>query len=111
MNDRLEVPKFASEVPKFASEEEEANWWFENRSKPKDEFLEAARTGRLQYGSAALRRAREAANALTVHLSDSNLAAMPNLAAQRCQDEGACAASILHRALEAETANHGIDRQ
>jgi hypothetical protein len=69
MNDRLEVPKFASEQEKF---------------------LEGARTGRLS-------------NALTVHLSDSDLAA------QRGQSEDACAASILHRALEAVTAD-GIDR-
>ena len=103
MNDRLEVPK-------FASEEDEANWWFENRGKLEEEFLEAARTGRLRSGSTALRRAREAANALTIHLSDSDLAAIRHLAAQRGQDEDACAASILHRALEAETADRGIDR-
>jgi hypothetical protein len=97
MNDRLEVPK-------FASEEEEANWWFENRGKLEEEFLEAARTGRLRSGAAALRRARETANALTIHLSDSDLAARPT--AQRGQDEDA--AAILHRALENETPDHGI---
>jgi hypothetical protein len=86
MDDRLEVPK-------FASEEEEANWWFENRGKLEEEFLEAARRGRLRSGSTPLRRAREAANA------------------QRGQDEDACAASILHRALETETADRGVDRQ
>jgi predicted DNA binding CopG/RHH family protein len=103
MNDRLEVPK-------FASEEEEANWWFENRGKLEEEFLEAARTGRLRTGSTALRRAREASNTLTIHLSDSDFAAIRRLAAQRGLDEDACAASILHRALEAETADRGIDR-
>src|ERR1700689_3385752 len=98
------------EVPKFASEEEEANWWFENRGKLEEEFLEAARTGRLRSGSTALRRAREASNATAIHLSDSDLAAIRHLAAQRGQSEDACAASILHRALEAETADHGVDR-
>ena len=63
MNDRLEVPK-------FASEEEEANWWFENRGKLEEEFLEAARSGQLRSG----------------------------------------AASILHRAMETETPDHGVDR-
>ena len=72
------------EVLKFASEEEEANWWFESRAKLEEEFLEAAGTGRLRSGSTASRRAQEASDA--------------------------CAASILHRALEAETADHGVDR-
>ena len=103
MNDRLEVPK-------FASEEEEANWWFENRGKLEEEFLEAARTRRLRSGSTALRRAREAANATAIHLSDSDLAGIRRLAAQRGEDADACAASILHRALEIETADHRVDR-
>jgi predicted DNA binding CopG/RHH family protein len=94
MNNRIEIPK-------FASEEEEANWWFENRGMVEEEFLEAARTGRLRNGSTALRRAREA-NALTIHLSDADLAAIRHLAAQRGQNEDVCAASILHRALESE---------
>jgi hypothetical protein len=103
MNDRLEVPK-------FASEEEEANWWFENRVNLEEEFLEAARTGRLRSGSTPLRRAREASNTTAIHLSDSDLAAIRRLAAQRGQDEDACAAAILHRALENETPDHGVDR-
>jgi hypothetical protein len=90
MNDRLEVLK-------FASEEEEANWWFESRAKLEEEFLEAARTGRLRSGSTALRRAREASNALTIHLSDSDLAATCHLAS--------------HRGQETETPDHGVDRQ
>ncbi|MGA3234724.1 MAG: hypothetical protein ABSG03_00360 [Bryobacteraceae bacterium] len=89
MNDRLEVPKFASE---------------------EEEFLEAARLGRLRSVSTPLRRAREASNSLTIHLSDSDLAAIRRLAAQRGQDEDACAAAILHRALENETPDHGILR-
>ena len=104
MNDRLEIPK-------FASEEEEANWRSENRGRLEEEFLEAVRTGRLLNSSAALRRAREAANALTIRLSDSDLAAIRHLAAQRGQNEDACAASILHRALETEMPGRGVDRQ
>jgi hypothetical protein len=103
MNDRLEVPK-------FASEEEEANWWFENRGKLKEEFLEAALSGQLRSGSTALRRAREALNATAIRLSDSDLAAIRHLTAQRGQDEDTCAASILHRALEKDTPDHGVDR-
>jgi hypothetical protein len=29
------------EIPRFASEEEEANWWFDNREKMDEEFLKA----------------------------------------------------------------------
>jgi hypothetical protein len=99
-----------NEVPKFPSGDEEATWWFENRGKLEEEFLEAARTGRLRNGSTALRRATEA-NTLTTHLSDSDLAAIRHLATQRAQNEDACAPSILRRALEAEAADHGVDRQ
>jgi hypothetical protein len=102
--------KHRLEVPKFASGEEEANWWFENRGRVEEEFVEAARTGRLRSSSTVLRRAREAANTLTIHLSDADLAAIRQLAAQRGQDEDACAASILHRALETETPGHGAGR-
>jgi hypothetical protein len=49
------------EIPKFASEEEEANWWFENRARVEEEFVEAARAGRLRSGSTVLSRARSAA--------------------------------------------------
>jgi hypothetical protein len=57
-----------------------------------------------KFASTALRRAREASNALTIHLSDSDLPT------QRGQDVDACASPILHRALQAETADHGVDR-
>lgn len=50
-------------IPSFASEEAEASWWFENRGVLEEEFLSAARTGRLRTGSTALRRAMEAAKA------------------------------------------------
>jgi hypothetical protein len=44
------------EIPKFAGEEEEAKWWFENRGKLEEDFMEAARTGRLRNGSTTLRK-------------------------------------------------------
>jgi hypothetical protein len=67
--------------------------------------------GRLRSGSTALRRARETATATAIHLSDPDLAAIHHLATQRGQSEDGCAASILHRALEIETADHGVNRQ
>jgi len=36
--------------PKFASEKEEAKWWYANRESLADEFVQAARDGRLRRG-------------------------------------------------------------
>jgi hypothetical protein len=48
-------------IPKFVSEKEEADWWYENREKHDEEFVQAAAEGRVQRGNlrehfAALRR-------------------------------------------------------
>jgi hypothetical protein len=48
-------------IPRFASEKEEADWWYENREKHAEEFIQAAAEGRVQRGNlrehfAALRR-------------------------------------------------------
>ncbi len=37
-------------IPKFATEAEEAKWWYENRDKVSEEFLKAAKEGRLRRG-------------------------------------------------------------
>lgn len=37
-------------VPKFATEAEEARWWFENDDLVSDEFVKAAKEGRLKTG-------------------------------------------------------------
>jgi hypothetical protein len=57
-------------IPSSASEDEEAEWWFQNREELADDFARAASEKRLKSGSTVLRRAEE------------------------------CAASILHWALE-----------
>lgn len=38
-------------IPKFATEREEADWWFENRDLVEQEFLLAAKEGRLKRGT------------------------------------------------------------
>ncbi len=38
-------------VPKFATEKEEADWWYDNRHLVEQEFLTAAKEGRLQRGT------------------------------------------------------------
>lgn len=37
-------------VPNFATEAEEAKWWYDNREAVSDEFLKAAKEGRLGRG-------------------------------------------------------------
>ncbi len=37
-------------VPRFASEAEEAKWWYDNREEVGEEFLKAAKAGRLRRG-------------------------------------------------------------
>lgn len=37
-------------IPKFATEAEEAQWWYDNREKVGEEFLKAAKEGRLRRG-------------------------------------------------------------
>jgi hypothetical protein len=38
-------------VPKFANETEEADWWYKNRHLVEQEFLTAAKEGRLKHGT------------------------------------------------------------
>jgi hypothetical protein len=90
-------------VPSFGSEEEEAEWWFQNREEITDGFVRAASEKRLKSGSTALRRAREADRrepVLTIHLSEEDSIKIRRLAAEHGQGEEECAASILHQALE-----------
>jgi hypothetical protein len=96
MNDGLEIPN-------FASEEEEAEWWFQNREKLADGFVRAAGEKGLKSGSTVLRRVRAADrldHALTIHVSEDDAIKIRHMAAQYGQAEEECAASILHRALE-----------
>jgi len=39
----------------FANEKEEADWWYANRELVSDEFIKAAREGRLRRGSVLAR--------------------------------------------------------
>jgi len=43
------------EVPKFATEAEEADWWYDIREILTDHFIQAAKEGRLGYGTAKRR--------------------------------------------------------
>ncbi len=90
-------------IPSFASEDEEAEWWFQNREELADGFVRAASEKRLKSGSTILRRARQAdrlAQVLTIHLSEEDSTKIRRIAAEYGQGEAECAASILHRALE-----------
>jgi predicted DNA binding CopG/RHH family protein len=99
MSEEKRLPK---ELPNFANEEEEANWWYDNRDLVEAEFLHAEGEGTLRRGT-AMRQTQEAAarkHALTVRLSDGDLAKIRSLAAERGQNEEVCAAVLLHDALD-----------
>jgi hypothetical protein len=38
-------------IPKFATEKEEADWWYNNREKHDEEFVQAVAEGRVQQGN------------------------------------------------------------
>jgi predicted DNA binding CopG/RHH family protein len=38
-------------LPAFANEDEEAKWWYDNREQHAEEFLQAAREGRVTRGA------------------------------------------------------------
>jgi hypothetical protein len=53
----IETKKAKSDlkVPKFETEAEEAKWWYDNEDLVADEFVKAAREGRLRVGSVRAR--------------------------------------------------------
>ena len=84
-------------IPKFDTEEQETEWWYQNREGLAEEFELARRKGRLRFGSNALRLAR---GEVVVRVSPEDAATILKLAAQSGQPEAAYAGAILHEALQ-----------
>lgn len=93
----------ALDIPKFSSEAEEAEWWYEHRDEVEQQFLEAAREGRLRRGSTVLERLRmRQQGVLTVPLSKEQMAKLHELAQQRGIEDAAYAQELLTQALDRE---------
>jgi len=90
-------------IPNFSGEAEEAEWWYANREWVTQEFLQAAREGRLKKGSSVMERLRVRQSAsLTVPLTSDELAKIPDLAQRRGLEDAMCARDLLHKALDRE---------
>ena len=86
-------------IPKFSSEAEEAEWWYANREWLTQEFLQAAKEGRLRTGSTVMERlgGRQSAS-LTVPLSSDELAKIHGLAQRRGMEDAVYAQGLRHEA-------------
>lgn len=60
-------------VPKFKTETEEADWWFANREKLSEEFVEAGRQGKLKVLTKEDLRERLAARPITIRVAEADI--------------------------------------
>jgi len=88
-------------LPKFANDDEEANWWYDNRELVSQEFQQAAVEGRLGRGTVARRSGLTPA---TVRLNRSDAVKAHAAASKRGLDYRAYLELIIHEALEKESA-------
>jgi hypothetical protein len=88
------------DIPHFENEEEEANWWFENRDKVTAAFERAAKEGRLRRGSGAIAVLLRLQGTLNLRIAGEDLARIRRLASRDGQPEEEYAAALLHKALE-----------
>jgi predicted DNA binding CopG/RHH family protein len=90
-------------IPKFSSEAEEAEWWYANREWLTQEFVQAAKEGRLKRGSTVMERLRaRQTGSLTVPLSSDELTKIHDLAQRRGMEDAMYARDLLHDALDRE---------
>ncbi|MBZ5624267.1 MAG: hypothetical protein LAQ69_37060 [Acidobacteriia bacterium] len=90
-------------IPNFSSEAEEADWWYANREWLTQEFLQAAKEGRLKKGSTVMERLRaRQSTSLTVPLSSDEFAKIHDLAQRRGMEDAMYARDLLHKALDRE---------
>ncbi len=88
-------------LPAFASEDEEADWWYDNREKHAEEFLQAMAEGRVKRGGLAQRLA--AAKALTtIDLDTSDISKAQALAEKHGMEVTTYLKQLVHEALERE---------
>jgi hypothetical protein len=88
-------------LPAFANETEEANWWYDNREKHAQEFVEAFAEGRVKTGGRA-RRLAEAQKAEDVRLKEGDARRAVLLADQKGLDVQEYLSELIHSALENE---------
>ena len=88
------------DIPHFENEEQEANWWFENRDQVTAAFERAAKEGRLRQGSGAIAALLRRQGALSLRIVGEDLIAIRKLASTEGKPEEKYAAALLHEALK-----------
>ncbi len=88
-------------LPAFASEEEEANWWYDNREKHDEEFAKAFDEGRVKRGSISQRiEAAKKATAISLNAEDALKAVL--IAQEKGMDVQAYLSALIHTALKSD---------
>ena len=89
------------QLPHFASESEEADWWYENREKHAEDFVQAIAEGRVTRNG--LKKRLEAARAMTtIALDTEDVSKAKALAERRGMEVASYLQLLVHEALERE---------
>jgi len=90
-------------VPKVRTEQEEANWWYENRQMVEDEFRKTMRDGTIHRGTAErlVRESSESRN-ITIRIPVVDIDRARELAGKKGIGYQTYMKILLHEALERE---------
>jgi hypothetical protein len=94
-------------VPKFATETEEADWWYANRDLVEQNFVAAAREGRLGHGTMMRRmeqRQAQLREEATIQLDDDDAAKARAAAERRGMPLQSFVKMLVHEALQQDEA-------
>lgn len=90
-------------IPVFASESEEAQWWYDNRKELDQDFVEAARQGKVKRLTLAVLRKRladSASRVISIRIPEGDLEKARVQAAEAGLPYQTYLKSLLHQALE-----------
>ena len=87
------------ELPAFANEDEEAQWWYDNREQHAEEFVQAMQEGLVTRGAMVRRGLVRTPTVLIPH---EDYADAKMLAEKKGMDHDAYIQSLVHEALQRE---------
>jgi predicted DNA binding CopG/RHH family protein len=89
-------------IPAFKSEAAEADWWYKNRARLDEDFVEAAKKGELKRLDRVTLKSRLAASktrVISIRLPENDIELARQQAAQRALPYQTYIKSLLHQAL------------
>ena len=92
------------EIPSFATEAEEAKWWYDNRDKDNQNFLQALREGRINRLTLEQRLDR-ARGTTSITIKPDDMRAASQLAEKQGLPVAEFLEALLHDALQQKLAN------